>query len=141
MSGYEAWSTTPASNTTVDGAATTDIDENNLPKTLNNAMRAVLANIALMRDLEGCKPVSAGTADAQTMTTSLSLTALQTGIIYGFTAGGGLTNTGAMTMNVDAIGVTSIKTPAGADPGAGAVTAGGCYQLVYDGTNLQLLGA
>lgn len=143
MSGLEAWDPTPANNATVDGSTTTDIAENNFPRTMNDAMRAVVANLAIQRDLMGCKPVSAGTADAQTMTSGLGLSAYQAGILFGFTAGAGLTNTGAMTMDIDGIGAKSVKTPAGADPGAGAITAGGAYHLVYNATSdaLILLGA
>lgn len=145
MSGYEAWNPTPASNTSVDGDATDDgthIEEGNKPRTVNNAIRATLAEVAIFRDLIGGAKVSAGTADAQTLATGLSYDtpAYQQGLLIGFEAGSGLTNTGAMTMNVDAIGAKSVKMLDGSDPPAGAVTAGGIYHLAYEsGADVLLL--
>ena len=95
------WSTTAASNTDVDG---TDIGEGCDPANINNAIRAVMANVAAFRDLFGGAKVSAGSANAQTLTTGLSLSAYGQGLMLAFEAGTSLTNTGAMTMNVDAIG-------------------------------------
>lgn len=46
-------------------------------------------------------------------------------------------NTGAATINVSGLGVKSIKTQAGADPGSGVLATGGIYHLMYDGTNFQ----
>ncbi len=130
MSGYEAFSETPSSNSTVDGAAATDIAENNFPKTINNAIRALVAEFAKLRDLIGGAKVSAGTANAQTLTSGLSLGAYSQGILIGFEAG--VTNTAAMTINVDAIGPRPVKLVDGSDPGAGAITAGGIYLLAYE---------
>lgn len=123
------WSATAASNTDVDGI---DISEGCDPANINNAIRAVMANIAAFRDLFGGAKVSAGSADAQTLTTGLSLVAYGQGLMLAFEAGSGLTNTGAMTMNVDAIGAKSVKLVGGANPPAGAVTAGGIYLLAYE---------
>lgn len=49
------------------------------------------------------------------------------------------TNTGASTINLNALGVKNIKTPAGADPGAGAIIAGQIAHFKYNGTNFLLL--
>ena len=123
------WSATAASNTDIDGI---DISEGCDPANINNAIRAVMANIAGFRDLFGGAKVSAGSADAQTLTTGLALTAYGQGLLIAFEAGAGLTNTGAMTMNVDAIGAKSLKLVGGANPAAGAVTAGGIYLIAYE---------
>lgn len=140
MSGYEAFSATAASNSNVDGAGGTNIAENNAPATINNALRALVAEFAKLRDLIGGAKVSAGTADVQTLTSGLGLTAYQQGILIGFEAGSGLTNTGACTMNVDSIGAKSVKLVDGSDPPAGAITAGGIYLLAYEsGADVLLL--
>lgn len=123
------WSVTAASNTDVDG---TDIDEGCDPANINNAIRAVMANIAALRDLIGGAKVSAGTANAQTLTTGLSLSAYSQGLPISFEAGSGLTNTGACTVDVDGIGAKSVKLVDGSNPPAGAITAGGIYMLAYE---------
>lgn len=40
------WKITASDNANVDGASTSDIAENNLPRTINNAVRAILSGIA-----------------------------------------------------------------------------------------------
>lgn len=125
------WSTTASNNTDVDGI---NIAEGMSPANVNNAMRAIMANLAAFRDLIGGAKVSAGTADAQTLTTGLSLSAYQQGILIGFEAGAGLTNTGAMTIAVDGLAAKSVKVAGGSDPAAGAVTAGSIYILAYEAT-------
>ncbi len=118
----------------LDGTDDTKISENNDPVTVNNALRALASVFAILHSL----PTSAGTADAQTITSGFGLTADTTGFPIWFKAGAGLTNTGAMTVSVDSIGAAAVKMPDGTDPVAGAVTAGGIYKLTYDGTNYQL---
>lgn len=136
--GVAAYSTTPGSNTSLNSIS---IAEGMSPGDLNNALRQVVADIAVYRNLVGCAASSGGTADAQTLTTGMTLAAYQAGLVMGFKAGSGLTNTGACTMNVDSLGAKSIKLPSGSDPGAGAITAGGTYQLVYTAADvLMLLG-
>jgi hypothetical protein len=82
---------------------------------------------------------SAGAADAQTLTMTPTLTAYPTGGHFAFKAGAGLTNTGACTINIDAIGAKDVKRQDGTDPVAGDITAGEIYKILYDGTNLVLL--
>lgn len=130
----QTWSTTAASNTDVDGSADTDIDENNFPRTVNNAQRAMIAGVAMLRDaLKGVK-VSGGTADAQTLTTGLALTAYADMPLIAFEAGAGLTNTTTTTMTIDGIGggAKTIKRADGSNLSAGDITAGGIYLLAYE---------
>jgi hypothetical protein len=125
----KSWSTTAASNTSVNGS---NLAEGMLPSAVNNSIREVVADLATLRDAIGGLKVSGGAADVQTLTTGLGLTAHTQGILLAFEAG--FTNTGACTINVDAIGAKSIKTNANADPGAGAITAGGIYFIAYETT-------
>lgn len=135
--GVAAYSTTAGSNTSLGGVS---VAEGMTPGDLNNAIRAVAADVAAFRDLIGGAKISGGAADVQTLTTGMTLSAYQVGLLVGFKAG--FTNTGACTMNLDGLGAKSIKTPAGANPGAGAITAGGVYHLAYtSGDVLILLGA
>jgi hypothetical protein len=63
-----------------------------------------------------------------------------TGLVVKLKVGVGLSNTGPMTLNMDAIAAVAVKDMAGRDPTAGAFTAGRYVDLVYNGTNwiLQL---
>lgn len=81
-----------------------------------------------------------GTANAQTATMAPVPTSYVTGSVYHVLIGSGLTNTGAMTLNFNALGVKNVKKINGLDPIAGDVIAGGVYKFLYDGTNLVLLG-
>jgi len=131
------WSATAGSNADVDGV---NVAEGCDPGDVNNAMRAIMAGVAALRDNIGGANVSAGTADVQTLTTGLSLAAYQQGVLIAFEAGAGLTNTGACTLNIDGIGAKSVKTLAGADPVAGVITAGGIYIVAYEsGADVLLL--
>lgn len=125
------WSTTAGSNTDIDGV---DIGEGCDPANINNAIRLAMANVAAFRDLIGGGRVSAGTANAQTLSTGLALEDYQAGLLIGFRAGPGLTTTGACTMDVDGLGATAVKTVAGADPPSGAISAGGIHLLAYEAT-------
>lgn len=51
------------------------------------------------------------------------------------------TNTGAATINVNALGNKSIKRPDGTALQAGDLTAGNVIDLVYDGTNFKIVGS
>lgn len=69
---------------------------------------------------------------------------LNGGLTFSLTAGVKLqvkiaqTNTGASTLVVNAGAVTAIKTQGGAALSAGMLTAGGLYELQFDGTNWQM---
>lgn len=80
---------------------------------------------------------SAGT-DTITATLSPAITAYVAGQRYHFKAGG--TNTGAATINLNSVGAKDIKKGAAGSTalGAGDITSGGSYSLIYDGTNFIL---
>jgi hypothetical protein len=80
---------------------------------------------------------SAGT-DTITATLSPAITDYVAGQRYHFKAGG--TNTGAATINFNSVGAGAIKKGAAGSTalGAGDITTGGAYSLIYDGTNFQL---
>lgn len=132
-----SWSVTEGSNTIVSAVS---IAEGMQPSGLNNAMRAIMAGIAEFLDAISGAKTSAGTADAQTLTTGLALSSLSAGTLLAFKAGSGLTNTGAMTLAVDSISATAVKRNDGStDVAAGDVTAGGIYLVATDGTYWLLL--
>lgn len=77
-----------------------------------------------------------GTADAQTVTMTPSLAAYSTAVRIAFKPIAD--NTGACTLNVNELGVKSIKLIDGSDPYAGALDASGVHIVQYDGTNFVL---
>lgn len=124
------WSTTDGDNADIDG---NDIAESCDPAGINNALRAMVGALArALHALTGEK-VTAGTANAQTLTTGLGYTAAAE-VMVAFTAGAGLANTGACTLAVDSIGVKNVRLQDGSALYAGAIVAGGIYLVSYDST-------
>lgn len=81
--------------------------------------------------------VDTGTADAYVITPSPAITAYTTGQIFTFKATN--TNTTTSTINVNALGVKTIKKLNGAtNLAAGDIVAGQLVQIQYDGTNFQM---
>lgn len=81
---------------------------------------------------------SGGSANAQTLTLSPAITAYVAGQRFSFLAG--FTNTAAATLNVNAVGAKNIFNAAtGAAIGAGELVVGRLYEVLYDGTQFQLL--
>lgn len=121
------WSTTAGSNTTVGGVS---IAEGMSPSGVNNGMRAIMAGVKEALDVIGGAKTTGGSADAQTLTTGMSLSAYAAGQAFLFEAG--FTNTGAATLNVDAIGAKNITRSDDTDLAAGDIVAGGHYLVAYE---------
>lgn len=80
---------------------------------------------------------TAGGTTAYTITTSPAFAALSTGqIIY---ATINATNTGAVTLNPNSVGVTTVTDEFGNALGANSLLANRTYALVYDGANLRAM--
>jgi len=79
----------------------------------------------------------AGTADAITGTITPSLTAYTTGGLFSFVVGS--TNTTAVTLNIDGVGVKSVTRTGSVALVAGDMVAGQVVLVEYDGTRFQLL--
>lgn len=123
------WSTTEGSNTTVSAVS---IAEGMQPSGVNNAMRAIMAGVKEYILANGGSITTGGSADAQTLTTGMSLSAYAAGQSWLFEAG--YTNTGTATLNVDSIGAKTMAKNDGSQTalGAGDITAGAFYHAVYD---------
>lgn len=132
-----AWSETAASNNSAppDGwPEGMDYDK------VNDASREEMAALKRAWNRDHLTVTSAGTADVQTLTYTTAPTAYIAGLAFWFIAGAALTNTGACTINVNALGAKSVKRPDGStNPSAGDITAGKAHLIVYDGTNFRLL--
>lgn len=119
----------PDLNTTI-GAGDIDIDENCAAANINNAIRAIMANIRdLLSDIGGAN-TSGGTATVQTLTTSGTLTALGDGTILtwisGFDADAGA------TLNVDNLGAKALLNNDGSAIAANDFALGQPMCAIYD---------
>ena len=134
MSELKDWSTTAASN---NSAPPNGWPENMNYSAVNDTGREVMAVVARYdRDTRG-DLTAGGTANALTLTPAGTYTAYFAGMQFGFTAA--ITNTGAATLNVSALGAKSIVTADGSALSSGQLIAGRVYKCVYDGTQFQLL--
>ena len=96
------------------------------------------ANISQVQSSFGTFLTVSGT-NTITATVSPSLTAYAVGQLFNFLAAA--TNTGAVTINISALGAKSIVKNGTTALSAGDIISGSLYQIVYDGTNFQLIGA
>lgn len=136
MSDVQTWSTTAGSN---NSASPNGFPENMAPSGVNDSAREVMAAIAKYRaDTDGVNS-STGSANAYVLAASRTITAYAQGDRFCFKAN--FTNTGAATLNVDAVGAQSIKRIDGTALQAGDILSGAVVDVVYDGTNFQLLSA
>jgi hypothetical protein len=130
------WSTTAADND--DAGTPINWAENQLPATVNNSSRELMKQVADWRNLLSGAKISSGT-NTTTLTTGLSLSAYAQGTLFAFEQG--VTNTGAVTINVDSIGAKDIKKFKTVALVAGDLVAGGIYVIAYEATagNFQLI--
>jgi microcystin-dependent protein len=79
----------------------------------------------------------AGSTDTYAITLAPVPTAYTAGMRLRFKAN--TRNTGACTINVNTLGAKAIKKDVSLDLADGDIEAGGIYELVYDGTNFQMI--
>lgn len=120
-----------------DASNTARFPENMAPSAVNDGARALEGLIARWdKDTNGSK-VTTGSANAYVFAANQTLTAYYDGLDLTFDAN--FTNTGAATINVDALGAKSIVKNFNEALGAGDITAGQKVRIVYDGTNFQMM--
>lgn len=109
------------------------------PSSLDNAIQNALAFTAMLRD--GAHQYIGSIAGTNTITGSLSPapSAYVTGQVYRFIVAN--TNTGAVTLNVNSVGAKAITKNGTTALVAGDLLAGAAVEVVYDGTQFQLVGA
>lgn len=136
----KAWSTTAASNVNALTGVGLGFDENQAPSLVNNAARELMAQVAafVADAYQGkCDYYAAGgTANAITVTASPAATAYAAGQGYHILASN--SNTGATTLNVNALGTKAIQFHGQALKG-GEIVANRLVHVMYDGTQFQLL--
>ena len=90
--------------------------------------------------INGC--LDAGASDTYACNISPALTVYTTGTVYWFKAN--TLNTGAATVNFNSLGAKAIKITSGGittDPLDNCIRAGQYVEVVYDGTNMQMMSA
>jgi hypothetical protein len=108
------------------------------PNQVEPTARAMMGAIKRFYNHINATLTSGGTANAQTLTYSIAPAAYVTGDRYSFIVGGGLTNTGAATLNVNGLGAKSILRPDGSALVAGDLVAAGYAEAAYNGTSFLL---
>ena len=123
------YSTTANDNTTISGISLADTM---LANALDNAIRQAMADTGNFL-LDIAKPTSTtGSANAYALTTGGTVAAYADKVRLAIRAS--FSNTGACTINVDAVGVVDLKiyTSAGVgDPASGQIQSGGVYDILY----------
>lgn len=125
------WSQTAATNASVDSAI--NFREGQSPGSVNNSIRAMMAEIAKWRDDLSGNVVTGGTATALTVTTNQVFASLTDGLMI--TVRMSVRNGAAATLNVDGLGAKAIATVYGTALAAGALPAGSIQTLTYDSTD------
>lgn len=141
--GYAAASDVSSSNWSETANANTATPPNGFPEnaashTLNDSARETMAAIKRWYNRINATKISAGAANAQTLTYTVAPDAYRTGDVYAFIAG--FTNTGATTLNINGRGAKSIKLGANALVG-GEIVVGRAVMVAYDGASFQLMSA
>lgn len=132
------WNESDAAN---NAAPPAGFPENQLPSTVNDAARAVMGAVKRFYDHVNATVVSGGSANAQTLTYAVAPTAYVQGDRYTFIVGNGLVNTGSTTLNINGLGAKNILTGATNALVGGELRTGRAIDVVYDGTQFQLVGA
>lgn len=104
MTNFYTWSTTPADNDDADGSLW---PEGMAPSQVNNSARDNMASLARFLSDIGGKTVTTGSSNAYVFTPATPIAALADGLVICIRANHA--NTGAATINVNALGVKKIR--------------------------------
>lgn len=137
------WSVTSTSNATIDPSV--NFAEGQLPGTVNNSMRAVMAGLARFYGDIGGALVTSGTGAAYTLTINNTWTALANNQILSFKAHSSNTSSTA-TINVTnadaaALGAKAIRGPGDVALALGQIVSSGRYVCQYDTSANAAAGA
>ena len=119
------WSTSQTANQTAD--AEINWQEGQLPSTVNNSARAMMATLAAWRNDMGGAITAGGTADAITVTLEKPMTSAAYSF-FSFIASA--TNTGAATLKVDSQSALPLRSVSGASLSAGQIRTGRIYHVI-----------
>ncbi|MGE0757071.1 MAG: hypothetical protein AB7O38_08625 [Pirellulaceae bacterium] len=99
--------------------------------------RTDLTPVGVVQDGGPSYAADSGAADAYVIALSPAITAYVTGMVIRFKATN--LNTGSSTINVNGVGAKTIKKFNDQNLAAGDIEAGQIVELIYDGTNMQML--
>ena len=119
------WSTSQTANQTADSEI--NWQEGQLPSTVNNSARAMMATLAAWRNDMGGAITAGGTADAITVTLEKPMTSAAYSF-FSFIASA--TNTGAATLKVDSQSALPLRSVSGASLSAGQIRTGRIYHVI-----------
>lgn len=128
--------TTAGNNTDFRGQST---QGSALVSTIDTILQNLASMLARFYDDMGATGTVAGTADAITLTTTSSFQSLANGLVTSFKAGSA--NTGAATINVDALGAKAIRRQGDSALSANDIVANGVYMIRYDTSYNAAAGA
>lgn len=126
------WDTTAGNNQTAD--ANINWQEGQLPSTVNNSARAMMAAVKAFIQDQGGAPVLGGAADAFALTLSQIMTSRSAGLIGFFAT---RTNTGAVTLAVDSTAAAPLRAVSGTDLSAGQIISGAFYIVSWNNTTSE----
>lgn len=127
------WSELDASN---NGAAPDGVQGNYAPNTIAPILRGTRGALKRFYVQNNAGYTSTGTASNYVLTYAGAPTAYSKGVFYSFWPNH--TNTGAATLNINALGAKPIVRNDGAPLTASQITSGNVATVVYDGTNFRL---
>lgn len=127
MAGIFSYSQTAGSNTTVGGVS---IAEGMSASSVNNGMRATLADLAkFLADIGGANTTT-GSSNSYALTTASGIGSHAMPRILAFEANH--TNSGAATITIDGLASKSLKRANGAALGSGDIVSGSIYLIAYE---------
>jgi hypothetical protein len=135
-----SWDTTAANNATAD--ATINWAEGQLPGTVNDSARALMAAYASQNKDLGGTISTTGSANAYLLTLNCGFTSLATGQRAVFKAS--FTNSAAATIAVNSLAAKALRKWTGAGDTAlvaGDIQSGGLYHIIYDSAANAAAGA
>lgn len=126
------WSTSAASNASAD--ANIDWSEGQLPSTVNDSARAMMAALAAMIRDQGGYATLGGSGNTFTLTLSQTMTS-KVPALLGFFAT--RSNTGAVTMNVDGSGAYPLRQVSGTELVSGQIVSGSFYIISWNSSTTE----
>lgn len=123
------WSTAAGSN---GFAAPNGFPEGMNYSDVNNSAREIMAVLARWYADTNGSLVTGGAGNAYTITPNRTVSAYVNGLEFGFRAD--RANTGAVTLNVSAVGASNVVHRDGSDLAAGEIRANGNYRVTYNST-------
>lgn len=122
---------------TTDASNTARFPENQTPSSVNNGARALEGIIARWHEDIGGRKASTGSANAYVFAAAQTLSAYYDGLIICFDAN--FQNSGAATLNVDALGAKNILKNHDTALISGDIESGQKVLVIYDGAAFQLI--